>query len=109
MKAALPMAMPTIAPVESFFECEDDVEVVVVEVEFVGVAEGMERVGVREAAVTFWVKYTAKSALLNPPAGAVAVAPPNDLNSISILYCLKSKLIKTYEPPTTEIISGGTT
>lgn len=77
--------MPTLAPVERAGLLGG--RAVGVEV---GVVVGMERVAVRAAMVASRVKYTGRSRLDQPEAGAVTVAPPRE------------------EPPIVEKISGGT-
>ena len=93
-----PTAIPAIAPVDSFLEEDGPAD-------FVGL--GMARVGDRDAIEACCVKYTARSLFSKPPAGAVAVAPPMDLENVSNTSCFVFRF--TYEPPTTEMISEGTT
>ena len=68
---APPTAIPAIAPLGSDLE------------ECVLVGLGNARVGDRAAMDACCVKYTERSLLLNPAAGAVAVAPPEGLNNFS--------------------------
>lgn len=67
---APPTAIPTMAP---FGNTVEELE----GSEFDGL--GSARVGERVAMVACCVKYTARSPLLKPPAGALTVAPPNNL------------------------------
>jgi hypothetical protein len=75
MTAAPPTAIPAIAPVDSIGE---ELEVAL-EVDVV-----MARVGVRTGSLAFREKYTGRSRL-SQVAGAVTVAPPRELEHISML------------------------